>query len=154
VKAASAIGFACRTSWSLVIATIVVALLAIVAVWISGLPFWARMLSVPWISAWAGAALAGLWFPRVRSLVWQADGTARIGVHDRRTNRTEEVQGAVHAARVMGPLIVLVLRWPPRERATLWLLPGNLDVDTRRRLRMRLGAAGSAGLASGNADSG
>ena len=154
MKAAPAIGVACRVSRSLVAATIVVAVLAVVAVWICGLPLWVRMVLVACVVAWAGNALAGLWFPRVRSLAWQADGTARIGVRDRRTNRNDEVQGAVHAARVMGPLIVLVLRWPPRERATLWLLPDNLDADTRRRLRMRLGAAGGASLASGNADSG
>lgn len=154
MKAAPAIGFACRASRSLVAATIVVAVLAIVAVWISGPPFWVRVLLVPCVGAWAGIALAGLLFPRVRSLAWQADGTARIVVHDRRTNRSGEVQGAVHAARVMGPLIVLTLRWPPRERATLWLLPDNLDADTRRRLRMRLGAVSGASLASGNADSG
>lgn len=153
MKGAPALGLRCKPSPTLICATLVVAVLAIVAAWISGLPGWASMLATPCIGAWAGIALVGASSPRIRSLSWQADGTARIGVHDRRMNRTDEVLGSVSAARVLGPLIVLTLRWPVRGRAHLWLLPDNLDADTRRRLRMRL-ASGIGAPASGNADSG
>ncbi|MGH8151385.1 MAG: hypothetical protein ACREPF_01455, partial [Rhodanobacteraceae bacterium] len=63
-----------------------------------------------------------------------------------------ETQGGVSAARVLGPLIVLTVRWPPRERAHLWILPDNLDADTRRRLRVRMASDAGGDVPSGNAD--
>ena len=90
----------------------------------------------------------------MRSILWRADGGADLVLNDRPGDNRREAQGAIQAMRVMGPLIALTLRWPPRGRATLWLLPDSLDVDTRRRLRMRLGADPDGSFASGNADSG
>lgn len=153
MKSAPAIGFEYHASRMLVAATVLVAMLAVVAVWVSGLPSLLRLLAVPCIAGWAGCTIARMLRPNVRTVSWQADGTVRLLVDDRRRNLQAEVQGLVHAARMLGPLIVLTLRWPPRANASLWLLPDNLDVATRRLLRMRLGAVTNH-PASGNADSG
>jgi toxin CptA len=105
------------------------------------------------IAGIAGAAFGNLLRPRVRSILWRADGGADLVLNDRPSDNRREAQGAIQAMRVMGPLIALTLRWPPRERAHLWLLPDNLDAETRRRLRMRVGAAAGGSPASGNTDS-
>jgi toxin CptA len=154
MKSAPAVGFRYRASRLLLVAMLVVAMLALVAIWLSALPRWASLALVLVIVAYAGAALGSLLRPRVRSVLWRADGGADIALDDRLGDRRREAQGAIHVARVMGPLIALTLRWPPRGRATLWLLPDNLDADTRRRLRMRLGAEADGSFASGNTDSG
>lgn len=153
MKAAPAIGFAYRASRGLILATLATAMLAMIAVWLSGLPHWAHLALTLGIAGIAGAAFGNLLRPRVRSLLWRADGGADLVLNDRPGDNRREAQGAIQAMRVMGPLIALTLRWPPRERAHLWLLPDNLDAETRRRLRMRLGAAAGGSPASGNTDS-
>ncbi|HEX5488493.1 MAG TPA: protein YgfX [Rhodanobacteraceae bacterium] len=149
-----AVAFEYRRSPSLIVATIMMALLAIAALWISGLPRWLRVALPVLVGGYAGVALGRLLRPRIRSLLWRADGGFDLTLDDTLADGRREVQGTIQNARIMGPLIVLTLRWPPRERAALWLLPDNLDADTRRRLRMRLGAVGTRAAASGNADSG
>lgn len=152
MKAAPPLGFQYRASHWLRLALPVVALLALIAVWISGAPVWLQVLLTACIVVWAGVGMGKLLHPRVRSVTWRADGGVEL-VLDGGASAGREVQGAVAAARVVGPLIALTLRWPPRESTTLWLLPDNLDADTRRRLRMRLGNATAGNLLSGNADS-
>ncbi|MDE2054747.1 MAG: hypothetical protein KGI62_08700 [Xanthomonadaceae bacterium] len=151
MKQAPAIGFTCRVSWLLVIATLVVGLLALVAVQLMHGPAWLHHALHLATLAYVAAVVAGMLRPRVKALVWREDGTTDITLRDNAAGLA--VQGVVSGARVLGPLIVLTLRWPPRERAHLWLLPDNLDADTRRRLRMRLGAEAAVAVASGNADS-
>lgn len=152
MKHAPAIGFTCRVSWLLVSATLVVGLLVLVAVHLVRGPAWLHHALHLAIVAYVAAVVAGMLRPRVKALVWREDGTTDITLRDNLVAEGRTVQGAVSGARVLGPLIVLTLRWPPRERAHLWLLPDNLDADTRRRLRMRLGAEASGTTASGNAD--
>jgi toxin CptA len=154
LKQPPAIGFPYRASHWLVAATIVMALLAMVAVGFSAAPYWARLVAPLPIGVYAGTALARLLKPRVRSVLWRSDGVVALTLRGASSADQRETQGTVQSARWMGPLIVLTLDWPPRGRATLWLLPDNLDHETHRRLRMRLGVAGSGSLASGNADSG
>jgi toxin CptA len=154
MKVAPAIGFGYRTSRLLILATSTVATLALIAVWLSGLPHWAHFVLTLSIAGIAGAAFGDLLRPRVRSILWRADGGADLVLTERPDDDRSETQGAIHAMRVMGPLIALTLRWSPRQRAHLWLLPDNLDADTRRRLRMRIGAHAGNDLSSGNADSG
>lgn len=138
----------------LLVATIVVMLLAIVAVWFIGVAQWLRLVLALVAIAIGGAAVGSLLRPCVQSLLWRAEGGVDLVLNGTRADGRHEVQGALQSGRIMGPLIVLTLRWPPREHATIWLLPDNLDVDARRRLRMRLGAQAGGNLASGNADSG
>lgn len=154
MNAAPAIGFHYRSSRMLVILMLAVAMLAFLAVWTSAAPEWLRLALSLAIAVYAGAVAARQLRPRVRSVLWRADGDVELTLDDDMAASRREVHGAIHAVRVMGPLIVLTLRWPPRAHATLWLLPDNLDADTRRRLRMRLGAPLHTKTVSGNADSG
>lgn len=149
MKAAPAIGFRWRSSRVLFAAMLAVTMLALIAVWISAAPHWLHLLLSLFVLGCAGVAASSLLHPRVASLVWHEEGGVDLSVGDKVGDGRHDVQGAVSAARMIGPLIVLTLRWPPRERTHLWILPDNLDADTRRRLRMRLGAAA---LTSGNTD--
>lgn len=153
MKQAPAIGFNCRVSWLLVAATLVVGLLALVAVQLMRGPAWLHHGLHLATVVYLATIIAGMLRPRVRAVVWREDGTADITLRDGIVEASRTVQGAIGNARVLGPLIVLTLRWPPRGRVHLWLLPDNLDADTRRRLRMRLGTEGAGAAASGNADS-
>jgi toxin CptA len=153
VKQAPAIGFTCRVSWLLLIATLVVGALALVAVQLVRGPAWLHHVLHLAVVAYVAAVIAGMLRPRVKALAWRADGTAEITLRDNLVESGRTVQGAVGNTRILGPLIVLTLRWPPHGRVHLWLLPDNLDADTRRRLRMRLGAETAGTAASGNADS-
>lgn len=154
MRTAPAIGFDYRPSRLLAVATATVSLLALWAVAISGVPEWLRVVLMLFV-VWIGTVSLAHWLrPRVRSLLWRADGAAELALRDRTHERSRTALGTLRSARMMGPLIVLVLNWPPRGRATLWLLPDNLDPDTRRRLRMRLGSGDANAPLSGNADSG
>ena len=153
MKQAPAIGFTCRASWLLVVATIIVGLLALVAVQLMRGPAWLHHVLHLATAAYVAAVITGMLRPRVKAMVWREDGTAEITLRDS-VEEGRTVRGAIGRARMLGPLLVLTLRWPPRGRAHLWLLPDNLDSDTRRRLRMRLGAEAVGAAASGNADSG
>lgn len=146
MKTAPALGFRCRMSPTLLALAILVTMLAVVAAWMLRGPAWLHPVLAVLIAVYAGTALRNLAVPPVKSLLWRAEGGVELELRDGR-----EVLGSVQAARIIGPLIVLTLRWPPRERAHLWLLPDNLDADIRRHLRVRLGAGS---FASGNADSG
>lgn len=149
MKQAPAIGIRYRASPTLVVATCVVAVLALIAAWLVRGPAWMHVLLTVAIVAHAGFAVRSLLRPPLQSLLWRAEGGVELNL--RRNGR--EALGALLGARVLGPLIMLTLRWPPRERASLWLLPDNLDAETRRRLRVRLGNGLDRSL-SGNADGG
>lgn len=149
---APAIGFQYKVSWLLVGATVVVTLLALLALQLVAGPAWLRHGLRLVALGYAAACLARWLRPRVRKVTWQAEGGVNLTLNDTLTDGRREAEGMVSAARIMGPLIVLTVRWPPRERAHLWLLPDNLGADTRRRLRMRLGAESASALRSGNAD--
>lgn len=151
MKEAPAIGFHYRASSALAVVTIGVVVLAIAALSLVGGPGWLHGLLLLAIVAYGGWSLVSLLRPPVKAVLWRADGGAELTLQES-ADPQDEVQGAIASARALGPLIVLTLRWPPRERMTLWLLPDNLDRDTRRRLRMRLGGTSAAGFASGNAD--
>lgn len=149
MRSAPAIGFEYRPSRTLALLSASLIVLAVVAVAVGGIPVWSR------VALEASALAYGTWslwrflHPRVSALNWRSDGSVSIELIDRNGAGTE-VQGALQDARVFGPLIALRLRWP-RGSASLWLLPDNLDGDTRRRLRMRLALDGAP--PSVNADS-
>lgn len=134
------------------VATLVVVALAAVAIWASAAPYWLRIALTFAVVGWGGSAVWGMLRPPVRSLAWHADGSVDLVLRDGAPHARRDAQGSVQASRKLGPLIVLTVRWPPRERAHLWILPDNLDADTRRRLRMRVGEGGRPDLPSGNAD--
>ncbi|HEX7369435.1 MAG TPA: protein YgfX [Rhodanobacteraceae bacterium] len=153
MKTAPAIAFDVRISWQLTGTTLVVGLLVLLALQLIPAPPWLRH-GLHFVAlAYLVMALVRLLRPPVKSILWRAEGGVDITLRDSTLQDGRPVLGAISSARVIGPLIVLTLRWPSRERAHLWLLPDNLDADTRRRLRMRLGAGGVCGITSGNADS-
>ena len=148
MRSAPAIGFECRPSRMLSTCIVVITALALVAIAMSGLPLGMKV-----ILAAATLAYGAMWLwrcrhPRVVALTWRSDGSVSVRFKDRKIEAAE-VQGTLQDARVLGFLIVLHLRWPD-ARAGIWILPDNLDGDTRRRLRVRLGSDG-AGM-SVNAD--
>jgi len=149
MRSAPAIGFEYKPSRTLSACIVMLTALAVVAIAMSGLPAWVSVLIA--VAALACGAVA-LWRyrrPRVVALSWRSDGSVSISVAPR-VGGIKEVQGTLGDARVLAFLIVLHLRWPG-GRAGVWLLPDNLDADTRRRLRVRLGSNGAG--ASVNADS-
>ncbi|MGH8124987.1 MAG: protein YgfX [Rhodanobacteraceae bacterium] len=154
MKTAPAIGFRHRPSRLITAMMLAVALLALLAIWISGAPDWLRFVLSLLVAGYVGVAAKRQLRPRIRAVLWRADGGVELTFDGGRAGPVCEIQATITGTRVMGPLIVLALRWSPRGRATLWLLPDNLDFDTRRRLRMRLGAQAHAATVSGNADSG
>jgi toxin CptA len=123
--------------------------LAVIAVASSGLPKWGAATLMAGAFGYGTLALWRHRHPPIAALTWRSDGSVSIRLV-RRDGEVAEVQGTLRDARVLGFLIVLHLRWPGGPDG-LWLLPDNLDADTRRRLRVRLGSDGVA--ASVNADS-
>jgi toxin CptA len=119
---------------------------AVLAIGLSGLPLWLATIMTVLALGYGAMSLWRFVHPRVLGLTWRSDGSVSIRF------ATGEVQGELRDARVLGFLVMLHLRWVPRGRASLWLLPDNLGADTRRRLRVRLGSEGT-GAASVNADS-
>jgi toxin CptA len=149
MRSAPAIGFEYKPSPALSGCIVAITVLAMVAIATSGLARWTG--AALGLAALASGA-AALWryrHPCVAALTWRSDGSVSLHLADRKREAVE-VQGTLRNARVLGFLIVLQVRWRS-GRAGLWLLPDNLDGDTRRRLRVRLGS-GSLG-ASVNADS-
>ena len=149
MRSAPAIGFEYRPSRTLTLLVASLIVLAVVAVALGGIPVWLKVVLDASASVYGAWSLRRFLGPRVPALSWRTDGSVSIRLADRHGVETV-VQGALHGARSLGPLIVLQLRWE-RGRANLWLLPDNLDADTRRRLRMRLALDGAQ--PSVNADS-
>lgn len=149
MRSAPTIAFEYRPSRTLAATIVVLTVLAMVAIASSALPrLWMAALMIAGF-VYGAAAFWRHVHPRVRALAWQGDGDVSLALAERVSSETG-LQGSLVDARVLGPLIVLSLRWP-RGRAALWLLPDNLGADTRRRLRARL-ALGRI-RASVNADS-
>lgn len=139
MTSAPTITFRPRPSRILLCATCGIAVLALVALALTGAPRWVHVILLLVLVLDVVLAMRSMVRSPIESLAWRADGGADLVLRDHALEAGREVLGAVSAARVLGPLIVLKVRWPPRERAHLWLLPDNLDAATRRQLRMRIG---------------
>jgi toxin CptA len=148
MRSAPAIGFEYQPSRLLAMAAAALSAVAVLAIFMSGFPSTAKIALALLACGCGGYALRRHLRPRVRRLNWRSDGGVSIELSDHGSGA--ELHGALHHARIFGPLIALQLRWPGGA-ASLWLLPDNLDADTRRRLRVRLGLDGAR--ASVNADS-
>jgi toxin CptA len=136
MRSVPAIGFDVHPSRLLAASVVVVAMLAIVAVWLSGMPWWLCVATTGGVVAHASLTMLRLRQPVLAALLWHGDGSWTLRLADGR-----ETEATLRSARVLGPLIALRLAWLPGGSAALVLLPDNLDADTRRRLRMRLSAA-------------
>lgn len=135
MKSAPTIGFEYRPSRVLAAALLAVGALALLAIAISGLPGWARLLLVAIAMAYTARAVTRLRRPVLRALRLRGDDVVELGLAN-----GQDAAGTLRGARVLGPLIVLRLAWGAGSRTALVLLPDNLDADTHRRLRVRLGA--------------
>jgi toxin CptA len=136
MRSVPSIAFEVRPSRLLVVVSGSIAVLAIVAVLASGMPWWLQM---PLALAAAVGAVHAVWRLQRRTLTavgWHGDDRWMLALPG-----DTDVEGRLRSGRVLGPLIVLRLAWAPRGHAALALLPDNLDADTRRRLRMRLSAS-------------
>ena len=137
MTSAPAIGFEYRPSRWLAAAVGGMLVLALVAVGLSGLAGWIKVLV-------GAASIAGVLASRVRqaappaSVGWSPDsGWSLLG------RGGDETAAELSSFRVVAGCLVLELRAEGR-RQVLWLLPDNCDPDTRRRLRMRLAAGQGA----------
>lgn len=135
MRSAPSIGFEYRPSRWPQAALVLVAVLALAALFLSALPRPA---------AWALAGLVAVYMVRacrdagkheVSTVTWRVDGGWTLRLVD-----DHDVEARLLGARTAGSAIVLRLAWEPRGREALILMPDNLDADTRRRLRLRLSA--------------
>lgn len=141
MKSVGAIAFDLRVSRLLVAAVAAVVVLALAAIWLSRLREW------PWFAAAASLALAGYaayalsqpYRLRWRRVGWNADGSWLL----------QDADHAIASAQLQGwsafgLTLLLRLRSAAGEPVLLFLLPDNLDRDTRRRLRVRLSQQAAA----------
>ncbi len=135
MRSAPAITFEYRPSRRLFAVTAMLAVIAPLAVVLSGLPASARLVLVVAFLAYAAATLRTMLRPSIHTVAWRSDGGWTIGL-----SADAEHEAELHDYHIVAGLIVLRLRWP-RHTGALVLLPDNLDSDTRRRLRMRLSAS-------------
>ena len=140
MKSAAAIAFDYRPSRWIAVAIVLIAMLAVLAVALSGV-------ALAWKVALACVACAyAAWsldrFLRannIRRAAWQQAGHWRVVD----TNGNEFV-AELDSGIVRGAWIVLRLRRTDGRRVTMILGPDNSDVDTRRRLRIQLARVGEA----------
>ncbi|MDN5924187.1 MAG: hypothetical protein L0H70_04220 [Xanthomonadales bacterium] len=140
MTSAPPIAFDCKVSPCVVVATMVIVVLALLAIVLTGMPPWLRVGLLLVISAWGAFGMVRLLHPRLRSLLWRADGSVEVSTRDRAAEDGAHVEAELRGARVLGPLVVLNLRGPGIGSLALWQLPDNTDADTLRRLRMRVKA--------------
>lgn len=140
MTSAPPIAFDYRGSVVLLLATLVIAALAAMALVLSGLPSLLRLALVIAVVVAAVRTTMTLLRPRVRSVLWRTDGSIEVETRDRVLEDAASQEGQLRGARVLGPLVVLRLRWQRSETAALWLLPDNTDADVLRRLCVRIRA--------------
>lgn len=133
MPSAPAIGFECRPPRLLRRAVVAMAVLALLSVGWSGLPWWGKL-------GLAVVVLAATWqtvrqLPRHRVVAagWGADGQWTL-----RLVSGADVAATLLSFRVLGAFVLLRLRVPGLGVQALLLGPDNSDADIRRRLRMRL----------------
>jgi len=144
MKSAAAIAFDYRPSRWIAVAIVLIAMLAVLAVALSGV-------ALAWKVALACVACAyAAWsldrFLRannIRRAAWQQGGHWRLAEADGREHVAELERGTVR-----GGWIVLRLRRADKRRETLVLGADNSDADTRRRLRVALARASTDTVAS------
>lgn len=141
MTSAPAIGFEYRSSRWLGRLLLLVSLIAVLATWMSAVPWVAKLIVT------VGVPLA-CWRTRMRfSDRWvQAAGCARDGGWNVRMRSGDDIQATLASFRVIGEKIVwLRLSLPGQRHALLLLAPDNSDADIRRRLRMRLAQIEASG---------
>ncbi len=133
MTSAPAIGFEYRPSRLLRRVLIMVASLALLAIALSALPAWLRLLLATTVLLTTWHSVRRLATGPVVAAGWNAGNlwTLRLTGH-------EDVPAALISFRVLGAFVLLRLRTAERGVQVLLLAPDNSDADIRRRLRMRL----------------
>jgi toxin CptA len=132
MTSAPAIGFEYRPSRWVPRLFVGVTGLAMLAVALSGLPLPAC------VALWAASAVACRHAMHRLSLPVYAVGWANQSGWTLRGLDGADEAATLRSFRIMGQLVLLRLASSRYGKLTLWLLPDNLEADTRRRLRMRL----------------
>ncbi len=135
MKSAPAIAFDYRPSRRLMLAVVLVCILAMLALWLSGLPWWGKLGLIPAAVAYAVATWLRMNRNAPGRVAWQAEGHWNLLDAQQRT-RAVELESAV----VRGNWIFLNFRRRNSEPVRIVLGPDNCEADTRRRLRVRLAA--------------
>ena len=133
MTSAPAIGFEYRPSRLLRRTLIVVAALAILAVALSALAAWLKLLLAMVVSLATWHALRRLATNPVAAAGWSTDDAWTLRLTDH-----EDVPATLASFRVLGAFVLLRLQTAERGVQVLLLGPDNSDADIRRRLRMRL----------------
>jgi toxin CptA len=133
MKSATAVAFEYRPSRWIAAVVVLMAVLAFVAIALSGIPWWVGIVAVTSAAACAAFALGRFLRPLVRRAVWQQAGHWRVTDADGREFTTELTRGVAR-----GAWIVLRLRRSDGRGFALILGPDNCTADTRRQLRVRL----------------
>jgi len=140
MTSAPAIGFEYGPSRLVARACAGMALLAVLAVWLSGLPGWGRVAMT--------CALAAALFvegrrwrrPRATAAGWAADGGWTL-----RDAMSTDISATLLSFRLLAGCVWLRLQPASGRLLSLLLTPDNSDADLRRRLRMRLAATRPGG---------
>lgn len=141
MTSAPAIGFEYRPSRWLGRLLCVVSALAMLSIWLSGVPWVVKLLLGTVLTTAAWRTITRLVDSRVTAAGWGRDGGWSL-----RLAGSEDMLVTLQAFRVVGAAVVwLRLKAPGHEGVSLLLTPDNSDADIRRRLRMRLALAASAG---------
>jgi toxin CptA len=133
MTSAPAIGFEYRPSRLLPRALIGVAMLAALAVMLSALQLWLKLVLLLVVLAATWRAIRRLAANPIAAAGWSADNAWTLRLLDH-----EDVPATLASFRVLGALVWLRLQTAERGAQVLLLAPDNSDADIRRRLRMRL----------------
>lgn len=139
MTSAPAIGFEYRPSLWLPRLLWAVAVLAVLAIALSGLPPWLKLASAVLAVALAFRAVRRHLASPVRAAGWSGEGGWSLHLAD-----GSDAAAALASFRVLGDCILLRLRATPGGEHVLLLAPDNSDTDIRRRLRMRLATVQAA----------
>ena len=133
MKSAPGIAFDYRPSRQLGGVGLAVATLALLAPWLSGLPWPASLLLSLAVLALATRSLTRFMRPAFRRIAWHASGWVLVDAAG--NERPAELR---RHARFGAWLVLLDFRHATRTRFHALIAPDNLDADTRRRLILLL----------------
>jgi len=133
MTSAPAIGFEYRPSPGYRRVLTVVAGLAVLALLLSALTWWMKILLSPVVLVAAVRTIRRITQSSVSAAGWGADDswTLHMTSHD-------DLPATLGSFRVLGALVLLRLKTAQHGTHSLLLAPDNSDADIRRRLRMRL----------------
>jgi toxin CptA len=112
-----------------------VAVLALVAIVLCGLPVWLKLVMAALVVVLATHAVRSHRASPVTAAGWSDEGGWSLHFADR-----SDAPASLASFSVLGACILLRLRTASQGEQVLLLAPDNSDEDIRRRLRMRLAA--------------